>query len=354
MPRDASDLAHRLARDAEAVCRHYLSNGRREGRYWLVGDARNTRGRSMFVRLQESSKGPAGKWTDAATGEHGDLLDVIRESCGLVDFHDVADEARHFLSLPHPEPASDCPRARTPNAPTGSPETARRLFAMSQQPMRTLVETYLRDRGITPLHDDGALRFHPRCYYRPDEDSPTETWPAMIARVTDLDGRITGAHRTWLDPDGFHPVRLGKAPIDTPRRAMGDLLGNAVRFGVANDVLAAGEGIETMLSLRCVLPTLPMAAALSANHLAALSLPPTLRRLYIARDNDAAGDGAAIALTKRAQSAGVEAITWSPRCGDFNEDLRGFGLDALQAALRVELIPQDVARFLLMATAKTR
>ena len=84
----------------------------------------------------------------------------------------------------------------------------------------------------------------------------------MIARVTDLEGRITGAQRTWLDPDGFHPVRLGKAAIDTPRRAMGDLLGNAVSFGVANDVLAAGEGIETMLSLRCVLPTLPMAAAL--------------------------------------------------------------------------------------------
>ena len=53
MPRDASELAHRLAREAEAVCRHYLSNGRREGRYWLVGDARNTPGRSMFVRLKE-------------------------------------------------------------------------------------------------------------------------------------------------------------------------------------------------------------------------------------------------------------------------------------------------------------
>jgi hypothetical protein len=114
----------------------------------------------------------------------------------------------------------------------------------------------LHNRGITLLHEAGSLRFHPRCYYRPDIDSPTETWPAMIARVTDLDGRITGAHRTWLDPDGFDAIRLGKAPIDTPRRAMGDLLGNAVRFGMANDVLAAGEGIETMLSLRCVLPSL--------------------------------------------------------------------------------------------------
>ena len=109
MARDAAELARRLARDAEAVCRRYLSNGRREGRYWLVGDVRNTPGRSLFVRLKgpETGKGAAGKWTDAATGEHGDLLDVIRESCGLADFHDVANEARRFLSLPRPEPERD-------------------------------------------------------------------------------------------------------------------------------------------------------------------------------------------------------------------------------------------------------
>ena len=35
----------------------------------------------MFVRLTgPAGKGAAGKWTDAATGEHGDLLDLIRES----------------------------------------------------------------------------------------------------------------------------------------------------------------------------------------------------------------------------------------------------------------------------------
>src|SRR3546814_14758898 len=64
-----------------------------------------------------------------------------------------------------------------------------------------------------------------------------------------------------LAPDGSD-----KAPIDTPRRAMGDLLGHAVRFGVTGEVMAAGEGIETMLSLRMALPTMPMAAALSAAH----------------------------------------------------------------------------------------
>jgi len=38
MASQAAELARRLARDAEAVCRCYLSNGRREGRYWLDGD----------------------------------------------------------------------------------------------------------------------------------------------------------------------------------------------------------------------------------------------------------------------------------------------------------------------------
>jgi hypothetical protein len=54
----------------------------------------------------------------------------------------------------------------------------------------------------------------------------------MIAAVTDLSGHLTGAHRTWLYPGGFTEATLGKAPIDTPRRAMGDLLDHAVRFGV--------------------------------------------------------------------------------------------------------------------------
>jgi hypothetical protein len=70
MAHDAAELAHRLAREAEAVCRHYLSQGCRVGNYWQVGDAKNTQGRSMFVRLtgDPSGKRRPGKWTDAATG----------------------------------------------------------------------------------------------------------------------------------------------------------------------------------------------------------------------------------------------------------------------------------------------
>ncbi|MFN5685753.1 toprim domain-containing protein, partial [Bradyrhizobium sp.] len=243
--------------------------------------------------------------------------------------------------LPHPEPESTrTPTSRT-SASVGSTQAARRLFAMSQPIDGTLVATYLGGRAITSLSGVAALRYHPRCYYRPDEHSPTEIWPAMVASVTNLAGRQTGAHRTWLAPDG-----LNKAPVETPRRAMGDLLGAGVRFGIAGEVLAAGEGIETVLSARMGLPQMPMLAALSAVHLAAILFPVTLRRLYVLRDRDPAGDGARDSLIARAESVGIEAVSVSPVDGDFNDDLRRRGIDVLRATLRDQLRPEDVSRFM--------
>ena len=338
----ARELARRLSENAEAVCKRYLFNGRRCGSYWLVGDINNTPGRSLFVRLKgdPSGRSAAGKWVDAANGEHGDLLDVIRIRCGLSSFSDVLDEARRFLNSPRsdPRPASNnCAQA----SPTGSPESARRLFHMSCPIAGTLAEIYLRLRGITAFRETGALRFHPRCYYRPDQHSPTQTFPALIAAIADASGSITGVQRTWLDPSGED-----KAPIDTSRRAMGRLRGNGVRFGCPDDIMAAGEGVETMLSLRCALPHLPMIAALSANNLAGLSLPASLRRLYIARDDDAAGDDASDQLAQRATVAGIETIILSPTLAEFNDDLRFLGLSELLAGLRIQLAPENVSRFM--------
>jgi len=74
---DASEIAQRLGLAAEAVCRRYLSNGHRQGRYWLVGDARNSPGRSLFVRLAGATagKGACGKWMDYVA------LQVMLRSC---------------------------------------------------------------------------------------------------------------------------------------------------------------------------------------------------------------------------------------------------------------------------------
>ena len=51
-------------------------------------------------------------------------------------------------------------------------------------------------------------------------------------------------------------------------------------------------------------------------------------------------------LIDRAQMDAIEAMVLSPRCGDFNEDLRNFDINALRAASRIQFAPEDVVRFL--------
>ena len=340
----AAELSERLAANAQGVCRHYLPAGRREGRYWMVGDVAGTPGRSLYVRLFETTRGAIGKWVDAATGEHGDLVDLIRLNQRHGRLSDTIEEAERFLSLPPSASDNDNTAAAFAKpARAGSPTAAKRLFAASKPLTGSLAASYLRSRGITQASNLEALRFHPRCYYKPGEDDSPGTpgaFPALIAAVTDNDGVQTGTHRTWLDPSG-----LTKANVASPRRAMGNILGNAVRLGNANNVLIAGEGIEAMLSLLEVLPTMPMAAATSSAHLAAILFPPTLQRLYVARDRDAAGDAAFSILTDRAQTAGIELVSLLPELGDFNDDLRQHGCSVLGQRVRLLLHEQDRERF---------
>lgn len=338
----ASDLSRQLARNAESVCRHYLAAGHREGRYWIAGDVHGSKGRSLYVRLKggEHGKGAAGKWTDAATGDHGDLLDLIGLNCGHRLLSDTLDEARRFLALPREVSQFD---PNQPAAPAGSRKAAQRLFAASRPIAGTLAERYLINRGILDVRMERWLRFHPRCCYRPsEEDAPgtPNVFPALIAAVTADDGTITGCHRTWLTPEGS-----GKAPIATPRRAMGDLLGMGVRFGNASTIMFAGEGIETMLSLRQVV-TAPAISGLSAAHLAAVRFPAGLQRLYVARDDDPAGTGALMTLTERATEAGIDIVPLEPQFDDFNTDLRAFGRERLAASLCAQLRTEDAERLL--------
>jgi Toprim domain len=403
---EIADLVDDLARHAEAVCRYYLSNGRRAGNHWLVGDKSNTPGRSLYMRLKSNGKGAAGKWADAATDEHGDLLDLIRETRQLRTFPEVVAEARRFLgrsqTVPqvvnsavtsrrgeNRRPVNNTTSSESSNEPSPNADAARRLFAASQPISGTMAELYLRRRGITQLAGIDALRFHARCYYRAlssDEDdnrrsdqstanddcgppnADLQNLPALLAAITDGAGIITGVQRTYLDATalsagGLLDDLLGKARVPSPRRALGDILGHGVHFGFGRsltrplsphpgfdaDVIAAGEGVETVLSLRMVLPGMPMIAALSASNLAALLFPANLRRLYIAQDDDTAGRHATAKLTARAEAAGIEVIVLTPLLDDFNSDLRRFGHRALCDHLRPQLAAEDVARFLVAA-----
>ena len=322
-PSPAAGIAAALAARAEDVCRRYLPNGRRLGRYWICGDLDGARGRSLFVRL--SGSGKPGGWTDAATGQHGDLLDLIRYRSGAPTLRAALDEARAFLALPvSPATASDAPYDAT--------EAARRLWRRCRAVAGTHAERYLQARGLSRCRF-AALRFHPELRYR--EGSTVRRFPALVAAVTASPsdgngGAITGVQRTWLDPRS--PAKAGVA---SPRKALGRVYGLAVRFGLPSDgaALVVGEGIETVLSLVAAVPEITAAAALSAGSLGAFAPPPGLARLVVARDNDEDGALAAERLARRCARLGIAATVIVPVGNDFNDDLVDLGAAALRARL---------------------
>ena len=53
-------------------------------------------------------------------------------------------------------------------------------------------------------------------------------------------------------------------------------------------------------------------------------------------------------LGERAHAGGIEALVLTPHWDDFNTDLTTHGHEALAASLRVQLTPEDVARFLIV------
>ena len=327
-PSPAAGIAAALGERAEAVCRQYLPYGRRQGRYWVAGDLDGARGRSLFVRL--AGPGIPGKWTDAAQGIHGDLLDLIRHRSRAPTLRAALDEARAFLALP-PAPDRDLsrPSSRDPGGsdePYDATEAARRLWRRSRTVAGTHAERYLWARGLSRCRFE-ALRFHPELRYR--DGSTVRRFPALVAAVTGNDGRVLGVQRTWLDPR-----RPAKAGVETPRKALGRIHGLAVRFGARADGLASlvvGEGIETVLSLVTAVPEIRAAAALSAGSLGAFAPPPGAARLVIARDNDEDGALAAERLARRCARLGIAADVIVPIGNDFNDDLVDLGAPALRA-----------------------
>ena len=313
---NAAAIAAELARRAEAVCRRYLPYGRRQGRYWVAGDLDGARGRSLHVRLE--GPGAPGKWTDAATGEHGDLLDLVRYRSGAPTLRAALAEARAFLALPA-SPASGEHGAYDATA------AARRLWRRCRDIDGTHAERYLHARGLARCRF-AALRFHPALRYR--ENGSVIRLPALVAAVTGDDGAVSGVQRTWLDPRS--PAKAGVA---APRKALGRIHGRAVRFGAPDAMLLVGEGIETVLSLVTAVPGITAAAALSAGSLGAFAPPPGVARLLIARDNDPEGDRAAERLARRCVHTGVQATVVVPEGGDFNDDLVALGPDTLAARL---------------------
>ena len=327
-----ADLSADLADRAESFCRQYFPEGCKQGNYWQVGDTSGAKGQSLAIRLQAEGGRKAGSWQDFATGQYGDLIDLLHERLGSVTLKETLREAQSFLGeAPCPVVSREAQRAERPDA-ASSKRTgrARKLFAAGKPVLGTLAATYLQRRGITRLGP--ALRYHPRVLLRQGEDDadPPQKAPALLAKITDNRGQITGCARTYLDPSTG-----GLAAIESPKRILGQLRGHAIRFwsGSPRSDLIVGEGLENTLSVGTALPEFDLASCLTATHLGLFIPPPGVKRIWIARDNDEAGHNASMRLRNQLESLGITCGDLVPRMGDFNDDLRAFGKDALRRSV---------------------
>jgi len=330
--RSIADLSADLADRAESFCRQYFPEGRKQGNYWQIGDTSGAKGKSLAIRLQAQGGRKAGSWTDFATGEYGDLIDLLQERLGSATLKETLREARSFLGeAPCPAVSRETQRAERPDAASSKRiARARKLFAAGKPVLGTLAATYLQARGITRLGP--ALRYHPQVFLRQGEDDadPPQRAPALLAKITDIRGQITGCARFYLDPS-----MGGLAAIEGPKRILGQLHGHAIRFwsGEARPDLIVGEGLENTLSVGTALPEFDLASCLTATHLGLFIPPPGIERIWIARDNDEAGRNASTILRNQLESKGIGCVDLVPKLGDFNDDLRAFGRDALRRSL---------------------
>jgi hypothetical protein len=318
---------------------------------------------SFFVYIA----GPkVGQWRDMATGQFGDLLDLIQLALGC-NTTDALREARGYLGLANDDPAAArlrqeaIERARAQRAEAErrarlNAERRRRravaLFLSGQERLRgTPVEYYLRDRRGIDLAAIGrqprALRFIPDLSYRDLDPATGEVFecrlPAMVALVSDRAGRPVAVHRTWLaqaEGGGW-----GKAPVAKPKKVLGDYAGAAINIwsgmgprggkGAPLSQCPPGthvyltEGIEDALSVVTILPDARVLAGISLSNLGQVALPGNVASLTIVADQDENPEARAAlhrAVAAHAQ-AGREVRLWQN--GHGGKDLN----DALIAAL---------------------
>jgi len=193
-----------------------------------------------------------------------DILDALRHR-GLID----GDGGQRAASpAPFRPPALHHPDAE-----------ALRIWRDTGDAAGSIVETYLRSRGIT-LPMPPTLRCGSRWRL---EHEPA---PAMVAAVQRPDGKIVAVQVTSLSATG------AKAPGPTPRITTGALGAGAVRLAKAGDVLGIAEGTETALAAM-QLAGVPMWACLGASRMQRVAIPAGVRELHIFADNDQPGRVAA-------------------------------------------------------------
>ncbi len=322
MTNKAKQTAQTLAKNALSVCQALLPGGYKAGNYWLCGDISGSEGQSLYVHL---SGNRAGFWSDNATGEHGDLLELIKiqQSCTIGE---AIKYAGNFANLPQ---ANSLPKSNKPQKAKDLTKLALKIWEASTHISNTLAAKYLVKRGLSSkvVNNSVNLRFHARCKVLRSHGK-ADYKPALIAAVRDNKGALIAIHRTFLDAPGV------KADMKSPKRALATTRNGAVYFCSSKnaDCLVIAEGIETALSLKTCFPAANLAAVLSAGNMQNFAPPAKYSRIVIAADAGKAGHAAAHALKAKLQSEGLKVCIITPTGDDdFNTDLQTIGKDTLKA-----------------------
>jgi hypothetical protein len=155
-------------------------------------------------------------------------------------------------------------------------EAAQRIWDASKPIDGTLAQTYLCNRGI-PKFETDVLRFHPALPY----PKKPNTYPALICRVDDCEGRLCAVWRIYLRADGR------KADLPAAKLGLGPAGGGAVRLGGIGPKIAVAEGIESALGFWFLIGRkYPVLAALSTSGMIGIELPLCVERVIIAPDGD--------------------------------------------------------------------
>lgn len=95
---DIGEISRMLSCRAEEVAKSLFPNGKRVGHEWCAGDTNGGEGKSLKVHLSGQK---AGLWCDFATGESGDLLDLMAAVKG-VSLSDALREAKALVGYVEP------------------------------------------------------------------------------------------------------------------------------------------------------------------------------------------------------------------------------------------------------------
>jgi hypothetical protein len=342
----AREISNQLADRVEQVVQELLPYGSMAGNYWQAGNVQGREGSSLYVRMTGEF---CGKWRDAATNQHGDLLDLIALK------HSVSISEAMIIGLQMIENPQNCDLKPVESKNKAKPMRDTKASAMAlwgnSQPITDMSskhgQTYFISRGID-LTGISDLRYHPKTWIDvTNQVIPTNyptisrqnrtlaTLPAVIAAIRDKDGNFMAVHRTFLDTN--EPI---KAKIRNPKRALGSLVGGACWLRRSGTNLIIAEGIETLLSVGNAFPDTALAAGITAHHLTEIKFPELYQKIVIAADNDDAGQLSALTLTER--HTGKNFITIKPRGKDFNEDFLAEGLTTMKKNICTQLKPQKL------------